>query len=161
MSPKLLIAVAVLLVLLLVVGVGVGFSQGDGDGGAFPPEWVKSMDKLLVRRQPLTAEDVRFSNPESCREGLRSGHFELLEGGSCALDIRSADAPARTLALRLEEGVQVEVRFVPRGDKGLTAKVMLDAGKPETEVRVYKEGGALEVFCVSAGGANRCRVATE
>ena len=162
MDPKLLIVVVVFLVLLFAAGVSMGFTVGGdgGGGGGFSPSWVTGLGDMMVREKALGAKDVDSADPADCLERLRQGRLELAQGQRCHLTIAPSRERVRTVSLRLDQGSAAELRFDPRG-RGLTAKEGLDPSQREAEMRIFEEGGALEIVCTDAGERDGCRFAMQ
>lgn len=159
MNPKVLIVIVVLLVALLAVGVGMGATRQEEPVSGEPPSLVERLGKLFVKEQPVKVGDVLAGSPAACRGQLEQGEFAIPEGSACTLVIGSSSEKARVLALELVQGSEVGVTLDPNGDKALKSKETLDAGDRETTLRLFEEGGVVEIACRDGGTEGTCRLA--
>jgi hypothetical protein len=162
MNAKLLIVLLVVLVILFVVGLAGGALRGSsssnsGSQADLSPHAAQSLGDLLVKPAPLTAQDISAAAPADCAAGLSAG-FTLLPGLPCTLFVQASQgyfSPVRTLKVSLAQGVAASITFRP-GSDGLTATYKLDGDHSDANVQIFKEGGVLELACLSGGAGQAC-----
>jgi hypothetical protein len=157
MRSRLFFVILVLLILCCALSTGLSvvrdFSTGEPE--EIPPAWLETPGRLLDRR--LEVEDVSAAFPGDCRQQLQQGVFVLSDEESCILivDEASAFSSARRLTLYLEQGGPATVRVEHYSEDRLTSEEQL--GGSGTTVKVFREGGAIEIGCASGEGVE-CRI---
>ncbi len=160
MGSKVFFVILGLLILCCVLSVGVGVFRDFGDDGSseIPPAWMEGPGSALEQR--LKVGDVSAAIPSDCRTALQVGVFELSPGDVCTLIVEASSSPlqlVRTLSLGLTGGQSAVVLLDPHAQDRLTAEQTLEGGDREMEVQVFKEGGTLEIQCLSIG-TDDCRI---
>lgn len=159
MKPKLFFVILGLLILCCVLGAGLGILRSVSGGGSeeIPPPWLETAGDLLDRR--LEGRDLDAVSSDDCRAALEEGVFTLAEGQACILFVGEASAfsSARQLPLRLEQGGPALVRVEHYGEDQLTAVQELTTAEPQMTVKVFREGGTVEIRCGNMDGSG-CRI---
>jgi hypothetical protein len=159
MNAKLLIGLLILLVILFAAGLaGDALAPGEARPD-LSPDGLAQLVGGLFKPAPLTPQDLSAAAPAECAAAFAAGAFTLQPGLPCTLFISASQArfaPVRALELHLAQGAAANLVYRPSGD-GLTAKYKVDGDHPSARVQIFKEGGMLELSCLSGAGA-ACRL---
>ncbi len=168
-TSKIMILVVVVIVVLYSVGIAMGQGLGRNEPKPGTPTATPNtkdatlgrLQDLLANPQPLKAADItlRQGQPSSCLQG---NSLVILWGSTCRYTIKPSGSPFgaadRRLSFPLRVGSWIEVTVMQ--PQGLAVKRNIPdpqaSDYPNQYLDFYKDGGSLDITCVTPDQANNC-----
>ncbi|MFL5345381.1 MAG: hypothetical protein ACJ8AT_11335 [Hyalangium sp.] len=149
-STVVLILAVFACVALYVLGLGLGATDNfrAGRTSTLTAEFQRLRDRFMKPR-PVKPEELQAD----CT--LTSGVLAVPQGSSCRVTIKEAGARGRTVEVAPASG-SVSLNFTPKTQPGLP--VSEDPLKGSKKLDVMKEGGELNIKCLSAVSGGLCQV---